>query len=154
MRIRAGQAQASVQAAVRSAEQIKIQIGEARTALRNSTDGEALTTEGTAIEREVDDILTKLRGRDDSAPAVDDADDRTRSEPSVQSRVDEVADDIGGVTSPATQLQRETLDRAIADLQRESAKLNALTTTRIPPFYQKLDAAGVPWSSGQDGLGH
>ncbi len=149
MRIRAGQAQASVQAAVRSAEQIKIQIGEARTALRNSTGGGALTTEGTAIEREVDEILTKLRGRDDSTPAADDADDRTRSEPSVQSRVDEVADDIGGVTSPATQLQRETLDRAIADLQRESAKLNALTTTRIPPFYQNLDAAGVPWSLGR-----
>ncbi len=149
MRLRAGQAQASVQAAVRSAEQLKTQIGEARTALKNSTGGEALTSEGTAIEKEVDEILTKLRGRDDSSPAVDDVDDKSRSEPSIQSRVDDVADDIGGVTSPATRIQRETLDRAVADLQRESAKLNALLTTRIPPFYQKLDAAGVPWSLGR-----
>ncbi|MBA2687477.1 MAG: glycosyl hydrolase [Gemmatimonadaceae bacterium] len=148
MRIRAGQAQASVQAAVRSAEQIKTQVGEARTALRSSTGSEALNAEGTAIEKEVDDILTKLRGRDDSTPA-DDVDDRSRSEPSIQSRVDDVAGNIGGVTSPATQIQRETLDRAIADLQRESAKLNALITTRIPPFYQQLDTAGVPWSLGR-----
>ncbi len=148
MRIRAGQAQASVQAAVRSAEQVKTQVGEARTALRSSTGSEALNSEGAAIEKEVDDILTKLRGKDDSTPA-DDVDDRSRSEPSIQRRVDDVAGDIGGVTSPATQIQRETLDRAIADLQRESAKLNALITTRIPPFYQQLDAAGVPWSLGR-----
>lgn len=150
MRIRAAQAQAAVQASVRSADQIKQQVGEARTAIRNSTGGEAVSAEATAIERDVEDILTKLRGRQDSAGAgPNDVDDRSRSEPSIQSRVDNVAGDIGGVTSPATQLQRETLDRAIADLQRESAKLNALITTRIPPFYQKLDAAGVPWSLGR-----
>lgn len=149
MRIRVGQAQANLQAAVRSAKQIKQQVGEARTAIRNSTGGESLSGEGTAIEREADDILAKLRGRQDSTGSSGDADDKTRAEPSIQDRIDAVAGDISGVTSPATQLQRETLTLAIADLQRESAKLNSVINTRIPAFFQKLDAAGVPWSLGR-----
>ena len=149
MRLRAGQAQAAVQGAVRSAEQIKTEIGEARTAIRTATGGEGLSTEASAIEREVDAILKKLRGGDDNASTVDDPDDVTKSEPSIQDRVNEVAGDIGDVSSPATQIQRETLDRAIADLQSESAKLNALISSRIPALFQKMDAAGVPWSLGR-----
>jgi photosystem II stability/assembly factor-like uncharacterized protein len=149
MRLRAGQAQAAVQGAVRSAEQLKTEIGEARTAIRTSTGGEALGSEAAAIEREVDAILKKLRGGDDNASTVDDPDDVNKSEPSIQDRINDVAGDIGDVSSPATQIQRETLDRAIADLQVESAKLNALITSRIPPLFQKMDAAGVPWSLGR-----
>ena len=149
MRVRAGQAQANVQAAVRSGEQVKQQIAEAKTALRNATGSDALSTEASALERDVDDILAKLRGRQDSTGGSNDVDDKSRSEPSIQDRVDQVAEDIGGVTSPPTQLQRETITLAIADLQRESAKLNTIITTRIPPFFQKLDAAGVPWSLGR-----
>lgn len=149
MRLRAGQAQAAVQGAVRTAEQIKTEIGEARTAIRNSTGGEQLGTEAAGIERDIDAILKKLRGAADSAGGVADPNDVNRSEPSIQDRINDVAGDIGDVSSPATQIQRETLDRAIADLRSESAKLNALISGKIPPLFQKLDAAGVPWSLGR-----
>jgi hypothetical protein len=90
-----------------------------------------------------------LRGRQDSTGGEGDVDDKSRAEPSIQERVDQIAEETGGVTSPPTEIQRETLDRAVADLQRESARLNAIAATRIPAFNQKLDAAGVPWSIGR-----
>lgn len=149
MRIRAAQAQAAVQAAIKTGEQLKQQVGEARTALRNFSGGEEMTREAASLESEVDSILGRLRVREDSTGGGGDTDDKTRSEPSIRDRVDNVADQIGGVTSPPTQLQRETLDRAIIDLRRESAKLNALIATRIPALNTKLDIAGVPWSLGR-----
>jgi hypothetical protein len=63
--------------------------------------------------------------------------------------VNGVANEIGDVTSPPTQLQRETLDLAMKDLEREVARLNALLTTRVPALNRGLDAAGVPWTSGR-----
>ena len=63
--------------------------------------------------------------------------------------MNQVAGEIGDVTSPPTQLQRETLDSGMKDLEREVARLNALLTTRLPALYRALDAAGVPWTVGR-----
>jgi hypothetical protein len=61
-RVRAGEQQARVQAAVRSAEMLKDQMGEVKTALRGATQ-DSLSKQSDAIEKEVDDILLKVRGR-------------------------------------------------------------------------------------------
>lgn len=149
MRIRASQAQAAVQAAIMSGEQLKLQVGQAKAALRNFSGGAALEIAVSALELEVDSSLARLRVAEDSTERGADIDDKTRSEPTVRDRVNDVAEQIGGVTSPPTRLQRETLDRAIADLKRETGTLNNVIFSRMPALNQKMDAAGVPWSIGR-----
>ena len=147
LRLRAAAEQARVQGVVRTAEQLKDQMTEVKNALKNLTGADSLSRQATGIERDIDDILVKVRGR--QGPAANDADDRNRYAPSIQQRVNAVANEIGDVTSPPTQLQRETLDLAMQDLAREVTRLNALITTRVPALNRGLDAAGVPWTSGR-----
>ena len=47
------------------------------------------------------------------------------------------------------QLQRETLDSAMKDLEAQVARLNPILTTRVPALNRALDAAGVPWTAGR-----
>ena len=144
-RVRSGEQQARVQAAVRSAEMLKEQMGEVKTALAGVTQ-DSLSAQTAAIEKEVDDILLKVRGR--QGPAANDVDDK-KFQPSIQDRVNQVAGEIGDVTSPATDIQRRTLELAMADLAREVARLNALLTGRVPALNRALDAAGVAWTVGR-----
>jgi hypothetical protein len=99
-----------------------------------------------AIEKELNDILKKLRG-DPDAPAV--SDDKRTEEPSIQDRVNNVAEEIGNVTSQPTELQRSTLTLAASDLQREVGRINALLQRRIPALNAALDAAKIPWTIGR-----
>jgi photosystem II stability/assembly factor-like uncharacterized protein len=147
MRLRAASEQARVQGVVRSAELLKDQMTEVKNALKNLTGADSLSTQTNAIDKEVDDILMKVRGR--QGAGENDADDKNRFMPSIQERVNGVANEIGDVTSPPTQLQRETLDSAMKDLEREVTRLNALLTARVPALNRALDAAGVPWTVGR-----
>jgi photosystem II stability/assembly factor-like uncharacterized protein len=146
MRVSSGAQQAKVQAVVRTAEQVKDQMTEVKTALKAGAAPDSLTKQANAIDKEVDDILLKVRGR--QGPAANDVDDK-KFEPSIQTRVNQVAGEIGNVTSPPTQIQRETLDLAMKDLERETARLNSLLTMRVPALNRGLDAAGVPWTVGR-----
>ena len=146
MRVSSGAQQARVQAVVRTAELLKDQITEAKASLKNTSAPDTLTTQADTIDKEVDDILLKVRGR--QGPDANDVDDK-KFHPSIQNRVNQVAGEIGDVTSPPTQIQRETLDVAMTDLAREAARLNALLTTKVPAFNHALDAAGVPWTVGR-----
>jgi hypothetical protein len=87
-----------------------------------------------------------VRGR--QGPAANEVDDK-KFHPSIQERVNQVAGEIGDATSPATQIQRETLELAMTDLARETARLNTLLTTKVPALNRALDAAGVPWTVGR-----
>ena len=146
MRLRAASEQARVQGVVRTAELLKDQMTEVKNALKNLTGADSLSRQANGIDRELDDILAKVRGRQGEA---NDADDKNRYTPSIQERVNGVAGEIGDVTSPPTQLQRETIDLAMKDLEREVARLNAILTTRVPALNRALDAAGVPWTVGR-----
>ncbi|MEO8576333.1 MAG: glycosyl hydrolase [Gemmatimonadales bacterium] len=145
MRIHAAEQQARVQAVVRSAELVKDQMTEVKNALKNLAGADSLSRQTTAIDREIDDILKKVRGGGEAS----DADDKTRYAPSIQDRVNQVAGEIGDVSSPPTQLQRETLDSGMKDLEAQVTRLNALLTTKLPALYRGLDAAGVPWTVGR-----
>ena len=145
MRVRVSRLQAAVQATVRTAEQLNEEVGDAKTALRSSSASDSLTHQVESVGSELTDILRKVRGADSDAAA----DDRNVVEPSVQQRVNNIANEIGDVTSPPTQNQRETVDEAAADLQREVARLNTLLQRRIPALNSALDAAGVPWTIGR-----
>ncbi len=145
MRLGTAGQQARVQAVVRSAELLKDQMTEVKNVLKNLVGSDSLSKQANALDKEVDEILKAVRGGGEA----NDADDRTRFRPSIQDRVNGVAGEIGDVTSPPTQLQRETLEVAMKDLARESAKLNVLLTTRVPALNSALDAAGVPWTVGR-----
>jgi hypothetical protein len=146
MRVSSGAQQAKVQAVVRTAELLKDQMTEVKAALRAGSAPDSLSKQANAIDREVDDILLKVRGR--TGPEASDVDDK-QFHPAIQQRVNQVAGEIGDVTSPPTQIQRETLELAMTDLAREAARLNALLTTRVPALNRALDAAGVPWTVGR-----
>jgi photosystem II stability/assembly factor-like uncharacterized protein len=147
MRLRTASEQARVQGVVRTAELLKDQLTEVKNALKNLSGTDSLSRQSSAIATEIDDILTKVRGRQNQEG--NDADDKNRFTPSIQERVNGVAGEIGDVTSPPTQLQRETLDLAMKDLEREVTRLNALLTARVPALNRALDAAGVPWTVGR-----
>ncbi|MGH2362282.1 MAG: WD40/YVTN/BNR-like repeat-containing protein, partial [bacterium] len=146
MRVRSGAQQGKVQAVVRTAELLKDQMTEVKAALKSSAAPDSLTKQTEAIDKEVDDILTKVRGR--QGPGASGVDDK-KFAPSIQDRVNQIGGEIGDVTSPPTQIQRETLELAMKDLERDAARLNALLTTRVPALNRALDATGVPWTAGR-----
>ena len=69
--------------------------------------------------------------------------------PSIQQRVNQVAGQIGNVSSLPTQIQRETLEGAMAELRTEVNRLNVLVGATIPALNASLDAAQVPWTIGR-----
>jgi photosystem II stability/assembly factor-like uncharacterized protein len=146
MRMSTGRLQATVQAAVRTVEQLKEQITDVKTALKNNAISDSASVQADTIDREVGDILKKLRG-DPAAEPI--SDDKRVEDPSIQQRVNNVAEEIGNVTSPPTQLQRAILTLASSDLQREVGKINALLQRRIPALNAVLDAAKIPWTIGR-----
>ena len=146
MRVSTGRLQATVQAAVRTVEYLKEQTTDVKVALRTATAPDSLTKAADAIDREISDILKKLRG-DPEGGAV--SEDKQVEDPSIQERVNNVAEEIGNVTSPPTDLQRATLTLASSDLQREVGRINALLQRTIPALNASLDAARIPWTIGR-----
>jgi hypothetical protein len=146
MRVSTGRLQATVQAAVRTAEQLRDQIADVKAALKVNTAPDSVSNQSDAIDKELGDVLKKLRG-DPEAPAV--SEDKRTEEPSIQERVNNVAEEIGNVTSQATELQRSTLTLASSDLQREAGRINTLLQRRIPALNAALDAAKIPWTIGR-----
>ena len=61
MRLHAARQQARVQAVVRSAELLKEQMTEVKNALKNLAGADSLSGQATAIDKDVDDILKKVR---------------------------------------------------------------------------------------------
>jgi hypothetical protein len=146
MRVSTGRLQATVQAAVRTAEQLKDETTDVKAALKTNTAPDSLTKQADAIDHEISDIVKKLRG-DPDAESV--SDDKRVEDPSIQERVNNVADEIGNVTSQPTELQRATLALASSDLQREVGRINTLLQRRIPALNASLDAARIPWTIGR-----
>jgi len=146
MRVSTGRLQATVQAAVRTAEQLKDQITDVKTALKSNTAPDTVSKQADAVEKELNEILKKLRG-DPEAEAT--SDDKRVEDPSIQERVNNVAEEIGNVTSQPTELQRSTLTLATSDLEREVGRINTLLRQRIPALNAGLDAAKIPWTIGR-----
>jgi hypothetical protein len=146
MRVSTGRLQATVQAAVRTAEQLKEQITDVKTALKTNTAPDSVSKQADAVDHEISDILTKLRGDPEATPI---SDDKRVEDPSIQERVNNVAEEIGNVSSQPTALQRATLTLASSDLQREVGRINALLQRRIPALNAGLDAAKIPWTIGR-----
>jgi hypothetical protein len=146
MRVSTGRLQATVQAAVRTAEQLKDQITDVKNALKSNTAPDSVSKQADAVDKELGDILKKLRGDPEGDAS---SDDKKTEEPSIQERVNNIAEEIGNVTSQPTELQRSTLTLATANLQREVGRINRLLQSRIPALNAGLDAAKIPWTIGR-----
>jgi photosystem II stability/assembly factor-like uncharacterized protein len=144
-RVGASRLQTRVQAAVRTADQLKAQVEEAKRAIQAASAPAALTAEANAIEKEIDAIIAKVRGSGGRGGGDDDA----PRQPSIQQRANGVANEIGGVTSLPTASQHDTLAMAGTELDMQLEALNRLITTRVPAFNASLDQAKVPWSIGR-----
>jgi hypothetical protein len=152
-RLEASQAQATVQAVVRSAEQLEAQLGEVRTALRQATASDSLRGQLEAVARQVGEVLREVRGggrgNGEAGGSGDDDEEADVNRPSIQQRVNSVAQQIGNVSSLPTQIQRETLADGMAELRRQVDQLNRIMASSIPALNQALDAADVPWTIGR-----
>ncbi len=146
-RVDASRLQARVQAAVRSADQLKTQIDEAKRAIHAASAPAALTAEADAIEKDIDAIIAKVRGSGGRGGGG--GDEEGPRQPSIQQRANGIANEIGGVTSLPTLSQHDTLAMAATDLDMQLERLNQLITTRVPAFNTSLDDAKVPWSIGR-----
>jgi len=146
MRVSTGRLQATVQAAVRTTEQLKDEMTDVKAALKSSSAPDSLTKQSDAIDSEISDVLKKLRGDPEAEPV---SDDKRVEDPSIQERVNNVAEQIGNVTSQPTELQRATLALASSDLEREVGRINNLLQRRIPTLNAGLDAAKIPWTIGR-----
>ena len=146
MRVSTGRLQATVQAAVRTTEQLKDELADVKAALKSSTAPDSLSKQADVIDKEISDVLKKLRGDPEAEPV---SDDKRVEDPSIQERVNNVAEEIGNVTSQPTELQRATLTLASSNLQREVGRINALLQRRIPALNSALDAAKIPWTIGR-----
>jgi hypothetical protein len=146
MRVSTSRLQATVQAAVRTTEQLKEQISDVKTALKSNAAPDSVSKQAEAVDHEISDILKKLRGDPEGEPV---SDDKRVEDPSIQERVNNVAEEIGNVSSQPTELQRATLVLASSDLQREVGRINALLERRIPALNAGLDAAKIPWTIGR-----
>ena len=146
MRVSTSRLQATVQAAVRTAEQLKEQISDVKTALKSNTAPDSVSKQADAVDHEISDILKKLRKDPEAEPV---SDDKRVEDPSIQERVNNIAEEIGNVTSQPTELQRATLVLASSDLQREVGRINALLERRIPALNAGLYAAKIPWTIGR-----
>ncbi len=146
MRVSTSRLQATVQAAVRTVEQLKEQVTDVKTALKSNTAPDSVSKQADAVDKEISDVLKKLRGDPEGEPV---SDDKRVEDPSIQERVNNVAEEIGNVSSPPTELQRATLTLASSDLQREVGRINALLERRIPALNASLDAAKIPWTIGR-----
>jgi hypothetical protein len=135
-----------VEAASRTAEKLKEQVTDVKTALKSNTAPDSVSKQADAIDSEISDILKKLRGDPESEPV---SDDKRVENPSIQERVNNIAEEIGNVTSQPTELQRGTLTLASSDLQREVGRINGLLQRRIPVLNAGLDAAKIPWTIGR-----
>jgi hypothetical protein len=123
---------------------------------------EAVSKEADAINRELDDIIVKLRGAPGGGrggrgggaagggPPADQQEEGAPPRPAgttVQQRL-QTAGGINNSNSMPTQYQREALTDVPADLEREIQRVNAVIQ-KLPAFMASLDAAGVPWTVGR-----
>jgi uncharacterized membrane protein YgcG len=162
MRVSVAQLQAKLTMALRNADEAKATVTEVRTAIRSMPKApEGVSRDADAINRELDDIIAKLRGGGGGgrggggggggAPPRDEEEEgappRQQGGVAVQQRL-ATASGINNSNSMPTQYQREALADLPADLDREIGRLNAVMQ-RLPAFVASLDAAGVPWTTGR-----
>ena len=144
-----GEHLATMSMALRNADQIREQITQAQTAIKLLDElDSALAEAADSLKKDIDDIIRTLRGQPARSGQATQSVPDTVPAPSVQQRLRR-AGGINSATALPTEQERDALESAGPDLQREVDRLNDLLVDRMPAFFRELDEAGVPWTPGR-----
>jgi hypothetical protein len=144
VRLRQLRLNARLTMAIRQSDEVREQITQAKAALAEGMVQASLSDMANELERDVNDIRTKL-GAGGGGFFGGGSSDGPRS-------VRMLLAFAGGVlraNAMPTAQEMEALDMVPGRLDPEVERLNTLVTQRMPAFFQALDAAGVPWTPGR-----
>lgn len=144
VRLRQLRLNATLTMALRQSDDLRSQITQAKAALEGSGAPASVSQLATELERDLNDIRTKL-GAGGGGFGGGGASDGPRN-------VRTLLGYAGGVlraNAMPTEQEMEALEMVPARLEAEVTRLNAMVSDRMPAFFRALDQAGVPWTPGR-----
>lgn len=145
VRMRQLRLNAKLTMAIRQSDDLRDQIAEAKTAMDKVDGAAGLADMAGGLEKDLNDIRTKLGAGGGGGFGGGGASDGPRS-------LRHLLSYAGGVlranTMP-TEQEMQALGMVPDRLDAEVTRLNALVTERMPAFFRALDEAGVPWTPGR-----
>ena len=146
LRVEAANLSARLQNASQTTRDLRAELDQAIAMMRSVDVPDRLKAMADSTSDELNDIIEKLTGR--AAPQRD-ASVPSRPQRSIQAMISSVTSQIGGVSFPATPLQRDQLREAAPKLDAEIARIQRFVEATVPAFHRALDEAGVPWTPGR-----
>ena len=131
--------------ALRSADDLRDQVREAKDAMEKTDVPESLEEMADGIEDDIGDVIRSLRGAGGGGFGGGGGSTGPRS---VRQRL-QTANGVHSAWAMPTAQEMEALDSVPEDLQAGVDAINEIVTTRMPAFLQALDDAGVPWTPGR-----
>ena len=131
--------------AIRESDELRDQITAARSALEKVDAPAALAQTASGLQRDLDDVRTKLGAGGGGFFGGGGGGNGPRS-------LRQLLAFAGGVlraTAMPTAQEREALDRVPTALDAQVTRLNEMVSDRMPAFFRALDEAGVPWTPGR-----
>jgi hypothetical protein len=143
VRLRQLRLNAKLTMAIRQSDDLRTQITQAKAALEGSGAPAAVSQMATELERDLNDIRTKLGAGGGGFGGG--SSDGPRSLRTLLAYA-------GGVlraNAMPTEQEMQALNLVPARLDTEVARLNGMVGDRLPAFFRALDEAGVPWTPGR-----
>jgi photosystem II stability/assembly factor-like uncharacterized protein len=133
--------QRAVTGALDAANTTKTQLGLMKRAAQDAPGGnQNLIDEVKALDKKTDEILQALRGGRELSDIPP---------PSINQRVNAIAQRIRLSALRPTQTQTEQYNIAAEEFKTVMAKLKTLLETELPKLEKSLEAAGAPWTPGR-----
>jgi photosystem II stability/assembly factor-like uncharacterized protein len=130
--------------AIRQTDEIREQLSQARTAMKEVDVPASLTQRADSLEKALDAMRTRL-GAGGGGFFGGGSNEGPRS-------LRQLLAFAGGVnrsTSMPTEQEMEAMSQAAPALEEQIGRLNAMVTQEVPAFFGALDDAGVPWTPGR-----
>ena len=131
--------------AIRQSDELREQISQAKTALAGAGAPASTTQMANDLERDLNDIRTKLGAGGGGGFGGGGSSDGPRSIRTLLG----YAGGVNRANAMPTEQEMQALELVPARLEAEVARLNAMVGERMPAFFSALDAAGVPWTPGR-----
>ncbi len=147
VRVRQSELNARLTMAIRQSDEVRERVAQAKAALADANAPSALGEQADALERDLQDMRTKLGAGGGGFPGGGGGGDD--GGPRSVRQLLSIAAGVHRATAMPTEQEREALEAVPAALDREVGRLNAIVTDRLPAFFRALDDAGVPWTPGR-----
>lgn len=145
MRMQQMRLNSRLQMVTRSITGLREALTDARAALDGAEAPGAVSDQLAALQRELNSINTAVSGQGRGFGGGG----GVMPDPTPIATRIRLAGGILRSTSMPTEYERQALESAPADLEREVGRLNTLISTRLPALQQAMDEAGIPWTPGR-----